>query len=100
MPVRVAYACVGRSGGGERAAGGGAALVRAGPAGGPGGRRAAPASPRRKRRVHTADDYLQAIHLLSSPVVDCGAVLEDVPALAAHVSRVLGVSRRRAGGRP
>ena len=60
-------------------------------------RRAVPATPRRSRRAHTADDYLQAIHLLSSPVVDCGAILDDVPALAAHVSRVLGVSRPSAG---
>jgi DtxR family Mn-dependent transcriptional regulator len=42
-------------------------------------------------------DYLRAVYVLSSPVADCGAVVHDAPALAAHVSRLLGVSRPTSG---
>ena len=47
--------------------------------------------------VHSVDDYLFAISLLTSPVGDCGAVASDVPILSAHVARALGVSRATAG---
>lgn len=59
-----------------------------------------PAPPRRAERskqAHTVEDYLLAIHTLSSPVVACGAVAREAPTLAAHVSQVLGVSRPSAG---
>jgi len=47
--------------------------------------------------AHTVDDYLLTISLLTSPVVACGAVATDVPTLASHVARALGVSRPTAG---
>lgn len=46
---------------------------------------------------HTADDYLLAVDLLTSPVAECGAVIEGAPALSAHVSQLLGVTRPTAG---
>lgn len=49
------------------------------------------------RRGHTVDDYLLAIDALTSPVVECGALVEGAPTLAAHVSQLLGVSRPTAG---
>lgn len=68
------------------------------------------ASPRRPRRSapaaaahpahgrsHTVDDYLLAIDWLTSPVGPCGALVENAPTLAAHVSTILGVSRPTAG---
>jgi len=59
-----------------------------------------PRAPRpvsRPERAHSVGDYLRAIYALSSPVVDCGAVVHDAPALAAHVSQLLGVSRPTSG---
>lgn len=47
--------------------------------------------------AHTVDDYLLALDALASPVAACGALLADAPALAAHVSGLLGVSRPTAG---
>jgi DtxR family Mn-dependent transcriptional regulator len=47
--------------------------------------------------THTADDYLFAISLLTSPVGACGVLTSDVPTLASHVARALGVSRAAAG---
>lgn len=47
--------------------------------------------------VHTVEDYLFALSLLTSPVGACGAVASDVPTPAAHVARALGVSRPSAG---
>ncbi|HXY81437.1 MAG TPA: iron dependent repressor, metal binding and dimerization domain protein [Gaiellaceae bacterium] len=49
------------------------------------------------RRMHTIDDYLLAIDALTNPVAACGALIADVPTLAAHVSGLLGVSRPSAG---
>ena len=49
------------------------------------------------RRQHTVDDYLLAIDALTSPVAACGALIADVPTLAAHVSALLGVSRPSVG---
>jgi DtxR family Mn-dependent transcriptional regulator len=46
---------------------------------------------------HTPDDYLLAIDTLTNPVASCGALIADVPTLAAHVSALLGVSRPSAG---
>ncbi len=51
----------------------------------------------RTRPAHSIDDYLRAIYVLASPIAECGAVVQDAPTLAAHVSRVLGVSRAAAG---
>jgi Mn-dependent DtxR family transcriptional regulator len=50
-----------------------------------------------EKRPHTPDDYLYAIRTLTSPLVDCGTVISDLPTLAAHVARVLSVSRPTAG---
>lgn len=47
--------------------------------------------------VHTADDYLAALELLTSPIVECGALVPNLPTLASHVSLALGVSRATAG---
>jgi len=49
------------------------------------------------RRTHGVDDYLLAIDALTNPVAACGALIADVPTLAAHVSGLLGVSRPSAG---
>lgn len=51
----------------------------------------------REKRPHTPDDYLYAIRTLTSPLVDCGTVVADLPTLAAHVARLLSVSRPTAG---
>lgn len=69
--------------------------------------RSAPRRPRRpqpppvssadRRRAHTSDDYLFALSMLTTPVVSCGARATDLPTLAAHVARSLGVSRSAAG---
>jgi Mn-dependent DtxR family transcriptional regulator/uncharacterized metal-binding protein len=56
-----------------------------------------PAAGRDGRRAHTTDDYLYALHALTSPVVACGAVATDSPTLSAHVARLLSVSRPSAG---
>lgn len=50
-----------------------------------------------ERRAHTADDYLYAVYILTSPVVSCGALATDSPTIAAHVARLLSVSRPAAG---
>jgi Mn-dependent DtxR family transcriptional regulator len=50
-----------------------------------------------RRRAHTSDDYLFALSMLTTPVVSCGARATDLPTLAAHVARSLGVSRSAAG---
>jgi DtxR family Mn-dependent transcriptional regulator len=57
------------------------------------------AEPRGRSRpqAHTLDDYLVALDTLSSPVVECGAVLDGAPTIASHVSDALGVSRASAG---
>ncbi len=54
-----------------------------------------PASP--TKRAHGIDDYLLAIDALASTVVACGALAADAPVLAAHVARLLSVSRVSAG---
>jgi DtxR family transcriptional regulator, Mn-dependent transcriptional regulator len=48
------------------------------------------------RRSHSHEDYLLALDTLTSPVVECGAVV-DAPTLAAHVAQILGISRPAAG---
>jgi DtxR family transcriptional regulator, Mn-dependent transcriptional regulator len=63
---------------------------------------ARPRKPRQRaaassRRAHSVDDYLLAIDALTNPVAACGALIADVPTLAAHVSGLLGVSRPSAG---
>jgi DtxR family Mn-dependent transcriptional regulator len=63
---------------------------------------ARPRKPRQRaaapsRRPHSIDDYLLAIDALTNPVAACGALIADVPTLAAHVSGLLGVSRPSAG---
>lgn len=60
-------------------------------------RLARPAPATRTKRAHAVDDYLLAIDALASVPVDCGALLGDAPTLAAHVSRLLAVSRPAAG---
>ena len=60
-------------------------------------RRLAPPSASASPRVHTVDDYLIAIDWLTSPVGKCGALVENAPTLAAHVSTTLAVSRPTAG---
>jgi DtxR family transcriptional regulator, Mn-dependent transcriptional regulator len=47
-------------------------------------------------RSHSHDDYLLALDTLTSPVVECGAIV-DAPTLAAHVAQLLGISRPAAG---
>ena len=49
------------------------------------------------KRPHLVGDYLLAIDSLASITVECGALAVDAPALAAHVSRLLAVSRASAG---
>lgn len=72
------------------------------------GRDVAPPQPTRPHRhgpsraptsghAHTVEDYLLALDALTSPVVECGAVVTDAPTLASHVSDALGVSRATAG---
>jgi DtxR family Mn-dependent transcriptional regulator len=48
------------------------------------------------RRGNSLDDYLLAVDTLTSPVVDCGAVV-DAPTLSSHVAQLLGVTRAAAG---
>ncbi len=60
-------------------------------------RPARPAPAPRTKRAHTDEDYLLAIDALASTTVECGALAAEAPTLAAHVSRVLGVSRAAAG---
>jgi Mn-dependent DtxR family transcriptional regulator/uncharacterized metal-binding protein len=48
------------------------------------------------RRSHSHEDYLLALDTLTSPVVECGAIV-DSPTLAAHVAQILGISRPAAG---
>jgi DtxR family Mn-dependent transcriptional regulator len=48
------------------------------------------------RRFHSHEDYLLALDTLTSPVVECGAIV-DSPTLAAHVAQILGISRPAAG---
>ncbi|MER3409356.1 MAG: hypothetical protein C4306_04450 [Thermoleophilia bacterium] len=57
----------------------------------------APASTSRVERAHSLGDYLRALYALSSPVAECGAVVHDAPALAAHLAAMLGVSRPTGG---
>lgn len=47
--------------------------------------------------AHSGDDYLYAVHLLTSPVANCGAVIADTPTVAAHVAGALSVTRATAG---
>lgn len=56
-----------------------------------------PAPVSRTKRAHTVDDYLLALDALASTTVECGALAAQAPTLAAHVSRLLGVSRASAG---
>ncbi len=56
-----------------------------------------PAAATRAKRAHTVADYLLAIDALASTSVECGALAAEAPTLAAHVSRLLGVSRASAG---
>lgn len=60
-------------------------------------RPAAPAAAPRAKRAHTVDDYLLAMDDLAAATVECGALAAHSPTLAAHVSRLLGVSRASAG---
>jgi DtxR family Mn-dependent transcriptional regulator len=46
--------------------------------------------------AHSLDGYLLALDMLTSPVVECGALV-DAPTFAAHVAHILGVSRPAAG---
>jgi DtxR family Mn-dependent transcriptional regulator len=48
-------------------------------------------------RGHTSDDYLYAIHLLTSPVAACGSVVADWPTTAARIADALSVTRVSAG---
>lgn len=64
---------------------------------GPSSRPARPAPAPRSKRAHAVDDYLLAIDALASTPVACGALAVAAPTLAAHVSRLLGVSRAAAG---
>lgn len=48
------------------------------------------------KRSHSHEDYLLALDTLTSPVVECGAIV-DSPTLAAHVAQILGISRPAAG---
>jgi DtxR family transcriptional regulator, Mn-dependent transcriptional regulator len=69
---------------------------------GAGGRARPPRPPRplpaqRSGRAHGMEDYLLAIDALGSSAVECGALAAGTPTLAAHVSRLLGVSRASAG---
>ena len=48
------------------------------------------------RRAHSHEDYLLALDTLTSPVVECGAIV-DAPTLSAHVAQTLGISRPAAG---
>ena len=64
-----------------------------------------PRKPRQRARAsarcsHGIDDYLLALDALTNPVAACGALIADVPTLAAHVAGVLGVSRTSAGEMP
>lgn len=52
-----------------------------------------PPPPTGPARLHTVHDYLLALDALTAPVVDCGTIAPGLPAVAAHVSRLLGVSR-------
>lgn len=61
------------------------------------GRPTGPRVPRSAPRTHDANDYLLALDALASTSVSCGAVADDAPTLAAHVSQLLGVSRPSAG---
>lgn len=77
-----------------------AARLRAPPSArrpGPSTRPTRPAPAPRAKRAHSVDDYLLAIVALASTPVACGALAVDAPTLAAHVSRLLGVSRAAAG---
>lgn len=42
-------------------------------------------------------DYLLALDQLTAPLVDCGILAPELPALASHVAQLLGVSRASAG---
>ena len=57
---------------------------------------AVPAGELSGRGAHSLDDYLLALDMLTSPVVECGALV-DAPTFAAHVAHILGVSRPAAG---
>jgi DtxR family Mn-dependent transcriptional regulator len=48
------------------------------------------------RRTHSLEDYLLALDMLTSPVVECGALV-DAPTFSANVAHILGVSRPAAG---
>lgn len=56
-----------------------------------------PAAAPRLKQANSIDDYLQTIHFLASSVGEYGPVAGDSPALAAHVSKMLHVSRASAG---
>jgi DtxR family Mn-dependent transcriptional regulator len=60
-------------------------------------RRPAPPAATASAGAHSVEDYLIAIDWLTSPVGPCGALVENAPTLAAHVSSTLGVSRPTAG---
>ncbi len=49
------------------------------------------------RHGHSIDDYLHAIHLLTSPVAACGSLVADWPTASARVARSLSVTRATAG---
>ncbi len=77
-----------------------ATRIRQRPTSGRRGRPPRPARPdpaSRLKRTHGVEDYLIAIDALASTVLGCGALAADAPALAAHVSHLLSVSRVSAG---
>jgi Mn-dependent DtxR family transcriptional regulator/uncharacterized metal-binding protein len=49
------------------------------------------------RQGHSVEDYLHVIHLLTSPVAACGAVVADWPTASARVAQSLSVTRATAG---
>jgi DtxR family Mn-dependent transcriptional regulator len=48
-------------------------------------------------RAHTSDDYLYAVHLLTSPVAACGSVVTNRPTTATRIADALSVTRVSAG---
>lgn len=56
-----------------------------------------PARGKEPHRAHTSGDYLLALSMLTAPVVSCGVRATDLPTLASHVARSLGVTRASAG---
>ena len=45
-------------------------------------------------RVHSTDDYLEAIYFLATPIGEYGPVVKEAPVPAARVAEMLGVTPR------